>query len=961
MERELIRDFKNPDPLYRSAPFWSWNDKMDAEEIKFQIEKMEEGGFSCGFIHPRIGLITEYLSDKWFRYVREAVEYAEKKGKRIYLYDEDRWPSGFCGGKVAEKKRNRIKFLRVFKKGKKYGYEIVNGQPAEWFNNLPYVDTLSYSCVKDFINLTYERYKKEFGKFFGSLIPAIFTDEANFISSKPPDSEKVHYFPWTDGFEKIFKNRYGYDILDKLEYLVEEKDGFEKVRYDFYRLVSELFLENYGKQIYRWCEKNNINFTGHYLSEDTVEAQVNAVGDVMALYQYMHWPGVDHLGRNIKNPVTLKQCSSVSNQLGKERTLCELYGGSGQNFSLSERKWIGDWNLSLGINFFCPHLYLYSLRGCRKRDWPPTISHHQPYWNCQKEIEDYFQRLNFIMSRGKFIADTVVIHPVESGWCLSGSGSIKKIDKYLAELTESLLENKIEFDFGNEALIEKYGDVKDGKFLIGKMAYKYVVIPSSVTLRENTVKLLERFANEGGKIFACRDFPYLIEGRKDKDLLSSLKEKVIFFSSYDELSRFLSSERDFEIDGDGISHIYIHRRILEDSTQIIFLTNTSLKRDVKLNLIIKCMGKVWKADPFKGEIKPFGVEIENGMVKLNLDFPPVGSHLLIFEKGKKPYVKIEDNKKLIREDILKGWKFSLKNPNILPLDICRYRKGKRWSEKMYILEVQNIFENKNRKRNVELLFEFTVEKSLSNRKLNLVIEEGEKFEIYLNGKKVEGRIKGWYIDKCFKIIEIPEGYVKNGKNILILKRFFVPPKRKNTLIFKEGGTELEPIYIMGDFSLNFKKSYRKNGIYFMKDFSLSNPKNITEKDLNIQGYPFYSGVLTGEKEIYLDRLEGRYFISFDRFECIAAKINVNGKYAGCIYLPPYQLEITEKLKKGRNEIKIEFLSSLRNIFGPHHSKTAKPEYVVPSSFLKGKNWTDFYSSVPFGPGKIKLEVYSDGT
>jgi len=358
MEKKLIQNFKNPDPVYRSAPFWSWNDKLDIKDIKFQIDKMEEGGFCAGFMHSRIGLITGYLSKDWFRCIREAVKYAKKKGIRVYLYDEDRWPSGFAGGIVTKKKKNRIKFLRVIKKGKRYEYEVVNGESTEWFNNFPYVNTLSSESIRDFVNSTYAQYKKVCGEFFGSVVPAIFTDEPNFLSSKPPDNEKVRHFPWTDNFEKIFRERYGYNILEKLECLVEEKEGFEKVRYDFYRLVSELFVENYGHQIYNWCEKNNINLTGHYLSEDTLEEQIGVVGDVMALYEYMQWPGVDHLGRNINNPMTLKQCSSVSNQLGKERTLSELYGCSGQNFSLSERKLIGDWHLSLGINFFCPHLYL---------------------------------------------------------------------------------------------------------------------------------------------------------------------------------------------------------------------------------------------------------------------------------------------------------------------------------------------------------------------------------------------------------------------------------------------------------------------------------------------------------------------------------------------------------------------------------------------------------------------------
>lgn len=43
-------NFKNLPKKYRPIPFWSWNEKMNTEETKWQIEKMDEqgiGGFLC--------------------------------------------------------------------------------------------------------------------------------------------------------------------------------------------------------------------------------------------------------------------------------------------------------------------------------------------------------------------------------------------------------------------------------------------------------------------------------------------------------------------------------------------------------------------------------------------------------------------------------------------------------------------------------------------------------------------------------------------------------------------------------------------------------------------------------------------------------------------------------------------------------------------------------------------------
>lgn len=96
---EIISLLKDPPCMYRGKPFWSWNGELDEQELLRQIDCMHEMGFGGFFIHSRTGLITEYLGEKWFKLVRKCAEYAYAKyGMETWLYDEDRWPSGTCGG-----------------------------------------------------------------------------------------------------------------------------------------------------------------------------------------------------------------------------------------------------------------------------------------------------------------------------------------------------------------------------------------------------------------------------------------------------------------------------------------------------------------------------------------------------------------------------------------------------------------------------------------------------------------------------------------------------------------------------------------------------------------------------------------------------------------------------------------------------------------------------------------------
>ena len=92
--------FRNPPKEYTLAPFWFWNDSLEEDSIAFQLEEMyKKGVYEC-IIHARKGLEVEYLSDKWFDRIRFAAAYARKKGMKLWIYDEDNWPSGYAGGRV---------------------------------------------------------------------------------------------------------------------------------------------------------------------------------------------------------------------------------------------------------------------------------------------------------------------------------------------------------------------------------------------------------------------------------------------------------------------------------------------------------------------------------------------------------------------------------------------------------------------------------------------------------------------------------------------------------------------------------------------------------------------------------------------------------------------------------------------------------------------------------------------
>ncbi len=96
----LTQLFDQPPAEYSTSPFFVWNGEVTEADIDFYMESYHAQDIRSIFIHPRPGLITEYLSERWFQLVRYTVDKAAKLGMEVWLYDENSYPSGFAGGHV---------------------------------------------------------------------------------------------------------------------------------------------------------------------------------------------------------------------------------------------------------------------------------------------------------------------------------------------------------------------------------------------------------------------------------------------------------------------------------------------------------------------------------------------------------------------------------------------------------------------------------------------------------------------------------------------------------------------------------------------------------------------------------------------------------------------------------------------------------------------------------------------
>jgi len=472
--------FACPPAAWRGTPFWSWNDRLDRGRLLRQIALIRAMGFGGFVMHSRTGLDTAYLGAEFLEHVKACVRQAHDLGLQAWLYDEDRWPSGYGGGLVTADPRYRQRFLlwtqraypadRAKPTGEKIlecppkrteqgnllaCYEVVltngclteyrrlaghtsptSGRGRIWhaylevalpccgYNNQTKVDTLNPEAARRFLDITHERYREIAGEYFGKTIPAIFTDEAaasskGFLSS--PEAMEDIQMPFTDDLPASFHAAYGADLLDHLPELFWELPGgrASRVRYWFYEHVRERLAHGFYAPLSCWCRRHGLPLAGHLMEESSLENQTRSMGEMMRFYPYFDIPGIDCLGDTLQL-TTAKQVQSAARQLGRGRVLSELYGATGWEFAFSDHKAQGDWQAALGVTHHVHHLAWYSMRGEAKRDYPASIFYQAPWWQEYRLIEDHFARVHMVMSRGRPLTRAAVIHPIESYWLACG-------------------------------------------------------------------------------------------------------------------------------------------------------------------------------------------------------------------------------------------------------------------------------------------------------------------------------------------------------------------------------------------------------------------------------------------------------------------------------------------------------------------------------------------------------------
>ena len=978
---QLLKKALEEQNAFRPAPFWSWNGVLLEERLREQVREMAKQGLGGFFMHARVGINTPYMEDDWFRCVSACIDEAKKCGIDAWGYDEDGYPSGIASGKVCDADENyrstwielvpaESEFARKYpvlaryrKQGEGYARCEEGGDTVLIRKNeTRAADPMNRDAVELFIRLTheeyYKRYHDDFGK--GKAMPGFFTDEPQL---------KQFQFPWSDGLEKIFAETYGYDLLDKICCLKYDLPGKEKVRNDYWSLINRLYCDVFGKLTGDWCRAHGGESTGHIMAEDSLIDQMGSNGGAMPYYEYMDVPGMDWLGRHIGGPLAPKQVSSVAAQLGKHRVLSETFALSGWDVSFQELKWIAEWQLANGINLFCPHLQSYSLRGIRKRDYPPSLFVQQNWWDEYHIFTDYVSRLGSLLANAEELCDLLVLHPLHSAHVLyDGSpkcAAVRQLDAELSALSETLQGNHISFHYGDEVLLQKYGSVRDGMLVVGSCRYRTLLLPKLTNILFSTRELIRQFVGAGGRVCFLDSLPTFTDGKPDDSLLSLPLEQT----TLSQLKALDTAPVRVSLTEGGKpcrSILCSKRRAAE--TTLLFLVNTDLTTPHQLELHTTDIDTWYILDMADFTTRP-----------ADSSFTLLGGESVVLisrPQESKSLPSLGTEAVSLPEELV----VEAMTPNTYTLDRCDFSvDGGPWEEDIPIILMQRRLLDRQKNCPVKMRFRFDLEMTRLPAPLYLVSENIPAFAVSVNGRPIPFREEGSFLDPDFKKLDISEA-LQPGRNVIELSGEFWQRQALYDRLYKDKDlssnfyacdfdfeavtydTELESIYLLGDFCVESRSPYtygERRAVMTDGPFVLTDPKRrVKTGDITVQGFPFFTGKMRLGFDIVLSPKEGvRYLLGCRKPHCPVAVVYVNGQRLQTLAWEPAQADLTPLLRDGSNHIEIELLSGHRNLLGPHHYIDGECYSVGVSTFTDtpgwcenktGNIWADRYCFVRYG-------------
>lgn len=488
----------------------------------------------------------------------QAVKACAEVGLRVWIYDEEGYPSGAAGGLVL-KENPGFEALALAYDASRVDPFVVRAsyEHTHASNNFHaarrYPNLIDKAAAASFIRVTHDAYYQRLEPFFGKTIEAFFTDEPSLMAvdtgplpdevrkgvrvADPldPNARPLPSVPWVADLPDLYRERYGQDLIAVRKSLFEgDTDADRQVRRQYWALVADLLAERYFGQIERWAGAHSVASSGHILWEEELLHNAALEGNALKMLSRMDVPGLDVLSSDPEAVIYTGWMTAVlpasAALLNGRRLVMTEVSDFAQTMAKKGPSPVADmcataaWQAALGVTEFT----LYYARQQR------TAEEYQSY--CA-----FVGRLNALLREAQPAPCVLLYYPIRDIWSEykpvaarlildSQSRRLRDIVSSFMDLGQRMTRGQISFALADHEMLAT-GRVQGDTIRIGDGNFKAIVLPAGVELLPAAEQQVRRFEDGGGRVLRATPSAKLdlapLTAIYDSGLVSPTAERVV--------------------------------------------------------------------------------------------------------------------------------------------------------------------------------------------------------------------------------------------------------------------------------------------------------------------------------------------------------------------------------------------------------------------------------------------------
>ena len=507
---------------------------------------------------------------------------------------------------------------------------------------------ISAESVRVLIEAVYESHYEHYKEYFGTTFVGFFSDEpcfGNQAFTKMKDDRGFYdaklgtpglSFPWNENVERIMTDKLGFSPVPYLNLLWYEDDANgdkqAEIRHAYMDTITELYNKCFTKQLADWSHEHGVMYIGHIIEDMNCHTR----GGVGHFFRALEWqdmsgidivlhqivPGMEHLthtstcGQNFSGGeffhyILGKLCASLSHLTPhmKGRAMCEVFGAFGYGEDTPFMKYLIDYLLVRGMNYFVPHAFSSKYPD---GDCPPHFGAegHDPSFDAFCELMKYTNRAAHLLYGGTHKANAAILYHVDGEWASRYDNAMT-----MEPIATRLYDAHIDYDIVSADILER-ASVKGGRLTISDESFDCLVIPYADHMPKRLLDRLSSLIDSGATLFFISGLP------ENADLHGTV-------ISLDELVPTMVSRgmTDVTVDGDfPMLRIY---HTVRDGRDIFMFANEDVKKTADTTVNLPVSGEYARIG-LLNELYTSGV-CHDGRLRINL--LPNQSEIIIFNSG----------------------------------------------------------------------------------------------------------------------------------------------------------------------------------------------------------------------------------------------------------------------------------------------------------------------------------------